>query len=462
MPDSGCVSREPASFRDPCGHIYRKNNSVYRQVNQCYFDRFEHLHTSGLYAALSQDTRLVPHQIVEESEQHKVIRPLQLDFISYPYEWSFGQLQDAARLTLEIHQSALDHGMILKDASGFNIQYRDGSPIFIDTLSFDFYKDNDPWVAYGQFCRHFLGPLLLAHYCDCDLNNLQIVHLDGIPLDIVSRMLPARTRISPFIQANIHLHAKSLAKHQGAGKSSRVPGLSLNAHKNIIQSMLNFIDALKFRAATEWSGYYEFANYEKSAFEEKERFVQEWISDHQVKRVWDIGGNNGHFSRLIDDACDVIICSDIDPAAVDENYRTNKEQSRDKIIPLVVDYTNPPPAVGFDNVERRDLRARIDELGVDCILALALVHHLCISNNCSFEMLATSFSAVAEHLLIEFVAPDDSWATSLLDAKRGARELFSDYNRSNFEAVFSRYYEIVRSVDITNSERTLYHMIRRQ
>jgi len=462
MPDSSSVSREPASFRDPSGHIYRENDVVYRQVNHCYFDRFEHLHQSGLYSALSHSEHLIPHEIVAENERRKVIRPLPLDFITYPYEWSFSQLQDAARLTLEVHQAALNHGMVLKDASGFNVQYHDGSPIFIDTLSFDFYKEGDPWVAYGQFCRHFLGPLLLAHYCDVDSNNLQIIHLDGIPLDIISKMLPIRTRVRPFIQANIHLHAKSLAKHQGAGGSSRVPSLSLNTHKNIVQSMLNFIDSLSFRAATEWSGYYEITNYEKSAFENKERLVLDWVSGHPLKRIWDIGGNNGHFSRLIHDACDVIVCSDIDPAAVDENYRTNKEQARKKITPLVVDYTNPPPAVGFDNLERRDLRARIDELGVDCILALALIHHLCISNNCTFEMLARSFSEAAEHLLIEFVPPDDSWAASLLDAKRGARELFADYNRVNFETVFSEHYEIVQSVDIEHSKRTMYHMIRRQ
>lgn len=462
MPEDSGVHREPASFRDPCGHIYRQNDTVYRQVNRCYFDRFEHLQQSGLYSSLSESARLVPHELVDEDENRKVIRPLPLDFITYPYEWSFGQLQDAARLTLEIHQAALDHGMVLKDASGFNVQFHEGSPVFIDTLSFDFYRENEPWVAYGQFCRHFLGPLLLAHYCDCDLNNLQIIHLDGIPLDIVSRMLPIRTRLSPFVQANIHLHARALARHQDAGASSRVPVLSLQAHRNIVQAMLDFVNGLRFRAATEWSGYYGFTNYEKNAFAEKERIVTEWIADSQVKRIWDIGGNNGHFSRLINDSCDVIICSDIDPAAVDENYRTNKEQGYQKILPLVIDYTNPPPAIGFDNLERRDFRTRIDELGVDCILALALIHHLCISGNCTFEMLAHSFAAVAEQLVIEFVAPNDSWAASLLDAKRGARDLFADYNRENFETVFSRYYDITRSMDIEHTQRTMYYMVRRQ
>jgi hypothetical protein len=200
------------------------------------------------------------------------------------------------------------------------------------------------------------------------------------------------------------------------------------------------------------------ANYDDDAFQFKEQTVSRWVRETGVKKLWDIGGNDGHFSRLVQDLCKEILCTDIDPVAVDKNYRLCRERSETKIIPLVVDYTNPTPGLGFANSERTDLQTRVRQFAPDCILSLALIHHLCISNNCSFEMLAESFNSMARHLIIEFVHPSDSWAEKLLRSKRDARHLFNSYNKQHFESVFSLYYEIIEKAAVPGSERTLYLM----
>lgn len=450
--------RDPSSFRDPSGFVFVEHGVVRRQVNPSYFPQFERLMSSGLYARLTAAGRLVEHELLTDGAERKVIQPDQLPFISYPYEWSFSQLKDAALLTLAVHLESLDHGMILKDATAFNVQFAGGTPVFIDTLSFDFYRDGAPWLAYGQFCRHFLAPLLLMKYVAPDLARLQALFLDGVPLEIASAMLPRRTHWSPTIQANIHLHARSLGRHKERFASDRQVTLSLAAQKNIVASLMRFLEGLKLEAKSEWGDYYSIANYDDAAFKFKEATVSRWIRESGLRRLWDIGGNDGHFSRIVRGHCDRILCTDIDPLAVEKNYLHCKAHRDGKIIPLVVDYTNPTPGLGYGNRERRNLEDRVDAFQPDGILALALIHHLSLSNNCSFEMLSESLAGTSGHLIIEFVGPGDSWAAKLLQSKRDARHLFDFYNRPDFERVFSKVYQIVERAEVPGSERTLYLM----
>lgn len=206
--------RLTASFRDPSGFIFRHNGALYRQINTTYRENYQTLMKSGLYDDLTRAQLLIPHEEVavepaEPSIAYKVIRPEPLQFISYPYERCFSQLKDTALTTLAIQKRALKHGMSLKDCSAYNIQFHRGRPVFIDTLSFEIYREGEPWVAYRQFCQHFLSPLALIAHRDVRLNQLLRVYIDGIPLDLTSRLLPARTKLNFAILSHIHLHAAS-------------------------------------------------------------------------------------------------------------------------------------------------------------------------------------------------------------------------------------------------------------
>lgn len=455
-------NKHPSSFRDPSGYIFIKDGEIYRRINAGYLVTFAKLIGTGLYDKLVNEGWLVPHEIIEEKKEFVIIKPQQLGFITYPHEWSFSQVKDAALLTLRIHETALKFGMVLKDATAFNVQSYKGKPIFIDTLSFDIYKDGDPWGAYGQFCRHFLAPLLLMKYISPDLNKLQVSFLDGVPLEIASNMLPLKTHFSPFIKTNIHMHARAFNRQKNVFETDKKPHIPLRTLLNIVQDMISYISELSLDAETEWGDYYDIKNYDEEGFKFKEAMVKEWIERYGLTTVWDLGGNNGHFSRLIQNSCNVVLCTDIDPVAVDTNYRAAKKNNDQKIIPLIVDFTNPSPAIGFANEERPSFYHRIKSLRIDCLMALALIHHLSISSNCSFEMLAKSFSRISDKLLIEFVHPEDSWVERLLQSKREARTLFNHYNKRNFEAVFSESYEFLEVREVPNSKRTLYMMARRR
>ncbi|HOW91704.1 MAG TPA: hypothetical protein PK883_05240, partial [Anaerolineaceae bacterium] len=212
---SDASERIGASFRDPSGFIFKRGGVLYRQVNRAYQKAYDKLMSGGLYAGLTADGLLIPHEEVDEPPAdpelvYKIIRPQVVPFISYPYEWSFTQLKDAALLTLAAARSALEQGMVLKDASAYNIQFVGGKPVLIDTLSFDLYKEGAPWDAYRQFCQHFLAPLALASLVDIRLIQLLRVYIDGIPLDLASALLPGRTKFGlAGLAVHIHLHARA-------------------------------------------------------------------------------------------------------------------------------------------------------------------------------------------------------------------------------------------------------------
>ncbi len=208
-----------ASFRDPSGFVFKQDDEFHRQVNLAYKKDYDLLMSSGLYRQLSKAKALITHQELSLDLSplleiaYKIIKPQQLGFISYPYEWCFNQYKDAAILTLSIARRALEYGISLKDASAYNIQFLDGRPIFIDTLSFEAYQEGLPWVAYKQFCQHFLAPLALMAKTDTRLSALMRNYIDGIPLDLASKLLPRSTKLNFGLATHIHFHAKSQEKY---------------------------------------------------------------------------------------------------------------------------------------------------------------------------------------------------------------------------------------------------------
>ncbi|MFB3123196.1 MAG: SAM-dependent methyltransferase, partial [Candidatus Binatia bacterium] len=166
----------PSSFRDPSGYLFVKDGVLYRRIHRSYKDNYEHLMQSGLYRILTERQLLIPHEEVGKPDYttdgiYLDIKPKPIPFVSYPYEWSFSQLKQAALLTLEVQKESLLRGMTLKDASAYNVQFYEGKPIFIDTLSFEQHEEGKPWVGYKQFCEHFLAPLALTSYRDIRLNH---------------------------------------------------------------------------------------------------------------------------------------------------------------------------------------------------------------------------------------------------------------------------------------------------
>lgn len=457
-------NRLPASFRDPSGFLFWGDDGrLLRQINRSYRAEYIQLMASGLYETLVKDRLLVPHQEVdvdpaEPDSAYKVIEPQRISFISYPYEWSFSQLKDAALTTLTIQQQAMDFNMSLKDASAFNIQFHQGRPLLIDTLSFEPYQEGLPWVAYRQFCQHFLAPLALMAHKDVALGQLFKSYIDGIPLDLTSNLLPWRTRLSFGLLSHIHLHASAQRRYAGVDVKEKAADRSMgrNAFLGLIDNLASTIKKLTWNAGgTAWADYESDNNYTDEAMAHKEAIVQQFIETADPAVVWDLGANTGRFSRLASRQGVETISFDMDPAAVELNYLRMRDEKDSHLLPLLLDLTNPTPATGWQNAERESLLARAS---ADTIMALALVHHLAITNNLPLEQIAHFLSTLGPTLIIEFVPKEDSQVQRMLAARE---DIFPDFTQPGFEAAFQTSFQIEKVVQIRDSHRTLYLMRRR-
>ncbi|HEU4929586.1 MAG TPA: class I SAM-dependent methyltransferase [Candidatus Krumholzibacteria bacterium] len=451
------------SFRDPAGFVFESRGRLFRQINRSFAAEFDAFVASGLCERLMRDGVLISHteralgDVVSPHPAlaHRMIEPERIGFVSYPYEWCFSQLKDAALTTLAIQASAIEHGFSLRDASAFNIQFHRGKPVFIDTLSFEPYREGEPWVAYRQFCQHFLAPLALAARVDTRLALLTRPFIDGVPLDVASRLLPASTRWSPSLSIHIHLHARSQRRFAStaAVKKRRVSRLAM---RGLVDSLAGAVKKLQWTpAGTEWGDYYADTNYSSTARDKKAATVGDFIARARPSSVWDLGANTGEFSRLAAEKSIPTVAFDVDAAAVEKNYRMVRERGETHMLPLVMDLTNPSPALGWDHEERASLAGRGP---ADLVLALALIHHLSISNNVPLDRVARFFARVGRALVIEFVPKTDSQVQRLLATRA---DVFPDYTRAGFEAAFAPYFEAVEQRPVEDSERILYLMRRR-
>ncbi len=452
------MKKNNSSFRDPSGFLFTVDGQLYRQVNNVYKENYELLHTSGLYDLLVNKGLLISHEEIkkrfsEDKDAYLVIKPEKVDFISYPYEWSFSQLKDAALVTLQIQKIALEHGMSLKDGSAYNIQWHKGKFILIDTLSFEKYEEGKPWVAYKQFCQHFFAPLILMKYKDIRLSQLLRVYIDGIPLNLASMLLPKYTYGIFSVLSHIHLHAKSQKRYASKDVRSRDVKITKFALESILNNLESFIKKMTWQPkGTEWGDYYTFTNYSDDSFDNKKEIINGFLQEIKPKNVWDVGGNTGEFSRIASDMDIDTVCFDIDEAAVEKNYLITRNKKEIHILPLVLDLTNPSAAIGWGNIERMSLTERGS---TDTIIALALIHHLAISNNLPFDKIASFFSSICNSLIIEFVPKNDSQVKKLLKTRE---DIFIDYTEEQFVHVFGKYFKSIRSSRVSNSARTIYLM----
>lgn len=453
------------SFRDPSGFVFVEDGVTYRQVNLSYRQQYDRLQSSGFFDKLIGGNCLVSHEEVDhppllKCDAYKILRPEPIPFIAYPYEWSFSQLKDAALLTLKVLKHALSQAFILKDASAYNIQFLAGKPVLIDTLSFELYQEGQPWQGYRQFCQHFLAPLALMSYRDIRLSRLLRDYVDGIPLDLAASLLPRRSFLNTGLVMHLHLHARAQRRYAGkpapaiSGGNSRLGKRSL---MNIADNLRTTIERLSWdHGKTSWADYYAGDSYRETGFDSKVKTVDSMIRMASPGQVWDLGANTGVFSRVASQRGSFVVSIDSDPGAVEANYLFSRRQGEENVHPLLVDLTNPSAASGWANTERESLAQRSR---ADCVLALALIHHLAIANNIPLGKIASFFASLAEWAIVEFVPKGDEKVQQLLIARD---DIFADYRRAGFEREFGRFYEVVDSKPIQDSQRLIYLLRRRK
>ena len=448
----------PASYRDNAGFVFKHKRKIYRCINKIYFPHYRQLLQSGLYKELTDAGRLVRHEEVDTSiffqdnlDDVKIILPEQLPFISYPYEWSFDMWKDAAIVTLKVLQISLAKAMILKDATPFNIQFHNGRPVFIDTLSFEIFEEGKPWIAYRQFCECFLSPLLLMHYSHRDMVKFFIAYPDGIPLEITKSLLPFKAKFNLHVYLHIWMQSKVSTITKNNPESDKV--FSIKKLQVLVKGLLYFVSSLTPKKdKSTWDDYYTETILGNEYLLHKKNIVTGFCESISFKTVIDLGANDGYFSMLLKEKADNIIAVDFDSNCVNVLYKKIREEKILNIVPLVASLNLPSPAIGWANAERTSLTER---LKADLVLALALVHHLAISNNVPFTKIAEWFSKMGDYLIVEFVPKSDVKVEQLLLHRT---DIFFDYNIDNFKNIFGDYYNIIQQQKVGDTERILFLM----
>ena len=447
------AEREPGSFRDSAGFVFYADGEVFRHVSPIFGETWDRFVSSGLFPELMARGLMVQTSVVPSRDPgaHVLLRATRVPTISYPYEWAFSQLKDAALLTLEAMRLAMEHGFWLRDATAYNVQFFGTKPILIDTLSFGLYEEGKAWPAYGQFCRHFLAPLALASKRHVGLIQLLRTHLDGVPLDLASRILPFRTKFDPGLAPHLHMHA--LAGGSAASKGPSGRPIPKNGILGMVDSLRRTVEGLKAPSGdTTWGQYYAQTNYTDRSFQAKRDLVKALLGEVSPLPglIWDLGANSGVFSECAAEIGARVVAWDADPTAVELAYRKWKGEGRADLLPLLQDFSNPSPSQGWAHTERKSFAQRAP---AEATMALALVHHLAIGNNVPLAMVSDWLTTLAPWTLVEFVPKADSQVQRMLSTRE---DIFTEYHEAGFEQAFADRWTIVRKERIPDTERTLY------
>ncbi len=344
-------------------------------------------------------------------------------FVSYPYEWTFGMLRDAALLQLELVRRAIGAGMILKDSSPYNVQFRGAQPVFIDVGSFEHLREGEPWAGYRQFCMLFLYPLLLQAWKDVPFQPWLRGSIDGITPGQFRAVLSSRDLLRRGALTHVALHARLERRHQETDADIKAELKEAGFRKELIvanvRSLERRISSLRWRPkGSEWSSYGPTSTYSDADAGRKQQFVLEALVSARPRLVWDLGCNDGHYTRVAAETADYVVAVDADAVTVDRLYEALKAEAATKILPLTMNLADPSPGLGWNGVERQPLLARGRP---DLALCLALVHHVSIGGNIPIAEFLNWLRDLSAALVIEFPTPDDPMVRRMLARKRLTR-----------------------------------------
>lgn len=453
---------EPASYRDREAQVFYEKGEVRRALSERATQEWMRLAATSFFGRLLGDGRVVATERLDTPPPDgfaAVLRHEKVPFVSYPYEWSFGMLKDAALLHLEILAEALSEQMILKDSTPYNVQWFGSRPAFIDISSFESAAPGEPWRAYRQFCEMFLNPLLVKAHRNLEFQPLLRGRLDGIPVAECSRLLTGRHRFRRGVLTHVWMHSKMEERYASSGVDSSAvlkdSGFALEMIRNNVAGLQNVVNRLEWADSdSTWANYEKTHTYGEEDRAWKEEFVRSASGRRRPRLVWDLGCNVGVFSRLVADAGAYVVAIDSDHLAIERLYRALKGGGDERILPLVMNLADPSPPMGWLATERRTLEGRGKP---DMVLALALIHHLVIGANLPMTSVVDWLASLGADLVIEFVRRDDPMVRRLLVGKR---DNYADYDESLFANLLVQRWQHVRREESRAGTRVLFEASR--
>lgn len=464
------------SFRDRANRVYRLGLDIVRGLDEHALANWNAVQSQPFFRKLMEKGRIVSTRDSSEDarlvgtdhEWAGYVQHERIPFLSYPYEWSFGMLKDAALLHLDILEEAIPAGWTLKDASAYNVQFIGARPVFIDIPSFTPYAAGDPWLGYRQFCMMFLYPLMLSSYRGIDYRPLLRSNLDGIDPDTANHILTGYSRFKKGVLGHVYLHAKMQGRHKNKDldearhlteevdqrPSERKAGRHSEAMvMGVLQGLRRTVGKLSTpEDRTTWGNYETDHSYAEASLAAKTSFVQEVVDEKRRRLAWDLGCNTGTFSQIAARNTDYVVALDGDVEAIERLYQRQKAAGAANILPLVMDIANVSPAQGWRGAERKALE---DRGKPELILCLALIHHIVISANIPLSEFLDWLRWLGGEVVIESVGRNDDMTRMLL---RNRVDQYAELDDSNYERVVGEKFEIVRTQPLKGGTRRLYHL----
>jgi SAM-dependent methyltransferase len=453
------AAAEPGSFRDPDSRVFRDGDEILRALSARGLEDWERLAVTRFFSDAQEEGRIVSTERLEDAPAPPefpaavaTLRHERLPFVSYPYEWPFSMLRDAALLQLELLRAALSEDMIPKDASPYNVQWHGARPVFIDVGSFEQLPEGEPWAGYRQFCCLFLYPLMIQAYAGLPFQPWLRGSLEGIEPVEARAILRGRRTFRRGVLAHVALHAR--LERRESDRDTRTEVKRAGFRKELIDAnaarLERLVGKLDWGAPdTAWSDYGERSHYEPAELLKKDLFVRDACAKREWELAWDLGCNDGRYSRIAAEHARYVVAADGDHATVEALYRNLRDEDERRILPLVMDLADPSPARGWRGLER----TRLEDRGQpELVLCLALVHHLSIAANVPVAEVIAWLASLGAVVVVEFAHRDDPMVQRLLARKQD--DAHPDYTVESFERLLGESFEIERREVLAS--RTLY------
>jgi hypothetical protein len=458
---------EPASFRDPASTVAYLDGRVLRGLTKEGAEDYGALAAAPFFERAMTEGRLVRtwQASLEELPQGLggqgwvgVLEHQRIPLVTYPYEWTFSMLKDAALVHLDLLLEALDAGLTMKDGSAFNLAFVGGRPVFIDVGSFQRVRQGEPWAGYRQFCQTMLYPLLLQAHKDVRFQPWLRGQLGGIAPQELARLFVGRERLRPGVLKHVVLHGAMDRRHSGARaqdtrRELAAAGFSVELQRAAVAGIRKLVARLEWRrSASEWKNYQATSTYSDAERQLKAAFVEGALAGKGAGLVVDLGGNDGTYSRVAARHAELVVCADGDDLVLDGLYRSLQREGERRVLPVYLDLADPSPGLGWRGQERAGF---FDRARPDAVLALALLHHLAITGNLPLAQLVDWLHGLGARLVVEFVDAADPMADRLLANKPPG--MHADYRREPFERLLEARFEVIERQPLPSGTRTLYH-----
>ena len=462
------LSVDGGSFKDPSGRVYRLDEAggsrVVRGLTGEAAATVESLLSEPFFQRLVDHGDVVKTSVLPADDpaaarvagmgwaaavEHEAV-----EFVTWPYEWPFSMLKDAALLQLRLLDTSVRSGWMLKDATPFNIQWMGARPVFTDVPSFDPWTEGEYWRGYRQFCSTFLTPLMLTAHLGIPFQPLLRSRLDGIPPEEAAKYFYGLRRFKRGVLSHVWFPAKAErrmrrrgADEPGSDSKRKQPRTMLLA---LLDSLTRIVGRLSYGpAGSDWSLYSETHSYDEEDFGRKQGFVERHVSARRPGLLWDLGANTGTFSRIAARHSGLVVAVDGDQDAVDLLYHNARGGAERNIVPLVMDLANLSPGQGWAGRERAAFDKRRSP---DMVLCLALVHHMRVAANVPLSLFVEWLRSLDAAIILEFVGRDDEMFRKLIENKT---EHYPDYTSERFRYEVEKHFTVGDRLGLKGGKREL-------